>query len=126
MQWQNSLKGLYELHGTTWTYKMSAIIDWGTLINALISFLIIAVVLFIIVKVANTAAAKKAQMEEEALERYYLKHPEERPAPEDPEKPKPTTEELLASILVELKKANGEEAPEPEEIVAPETEAAEE
>jgi hypothetical protein len=32
----------------------------------------------------------------------------------------------LASILVELKKANGEEAPEPEEIVAPETEAAEE
>ena len=93
---------------------------------AVIAFIIIAVVLFIIVKVANTAAAKKAQMEEEALERYYLKHPEERPAPEDPEKPKPTTEELLASILVELKKANGEEAPEPEEIVAPETEAAEE
>jgi large-conductance mechanosensitive channel len=126
MQWQNSLKGLYTLHGTTWTYNMSAIIDWGTLINAVISFLIIAIVLFIIVKVANAAAAKKAAMEEEALERYYLKHPEERPAPEDPAKPKPTTEELLASILVELKKANGEEAPEPEEIVAPETEAAEE
>ncbi len=116
----------YTLYGKVYYYNATALINWGTLLNAVIAFVIIAVVLFIIVKVANSAAAKKAQMEEEALERYYLKHPEERPAPEDPAKPKPTTEELLASILVELKKANGEEAPEPEEIVAPETEAAEE
>lgn len=107
MQWQNSLKGLYELHGTTWTYKMSAIIDWGSLINAVISFLIIAVVLFIIVKIVNAAAAKKAKLEAEALERYYQRHPEERPVEPEPEAPKPTAEELLAGILAELKKQNG-------------------
>lgn len=126
VQWQTALLGKYTLHGTTYTFNGAATIDWGAVLTAIISFLIIAVVLFIIVKLVNAASAKKAQMEEEALERYYLKHPEERPAPEDPAKPKPTTEELLASILVELKKANGEETPEPEEIVAPETEAAEE
>lgn len=106
MQWQNSLKGLYELHGTTWTYKMSAIIDWGTLINAVISFLIIAVVLFIIVKVVNAAAAKKAEAQAKALEAYYQRHPEERPVEPEPEAPKPTAEELLAGILAELKKQN--------------------
>ncbi len=108
IQWKNSLLGLYDQHGTTFTSKMSAIIDWGSLINAVIAFIIIAVVLFVIVKVSNIAAEKKAALEAEALERYYQKHPDERPVPADPEKPKPTTDELLASILVELKKANGE------------------
>ena len=110
MQWQNSLKGLYTLHGTTWTYNMSAIIDWGTLINAVISFLIIAVVLFIIVKVVNAAAAKKAEAQAKALEAYYQKHPEERPVEPEPEAPKPTAEELLTSILAELKKQNAPKA----------------
>ncbi|MBO6285358.1 MAG: MscL family protein [Bacilli bacterium] len=106
MQWQNSLKGLYTLHGTTWTYNMSAIIDWGALLNAVIAFLIIAVVLFIVVKVANAAAAKKAEAEAKARERYYQKHPEERPVEPEPEAPKPTQEELLTGILAELKKQN--------------------
>ena len=110
MQWQNSLKGLYTLHGTTWTYNMSAIIDWGTLINAVISFLIIAIVLFIIVKVVNAAAAKKAEAQAKALEAYYQKHPEERPVELEPEAPKPTAEELLTSILAELKKQNAPKA----------------
>ncbi len=110
MQWQNSLKGLYTLHGTTWTYNMSAIIDWGTLINAVISFLIIAIVLFIIVKVVNAAAAKKAEAQAKALEAYYQKHPEERPVEPEPEAPKPTAEELLAGILAELKKQNAPKA----------------
>jgi large-conductance mechanosensitive channel len=112
IQWKNSLLGLYDLHGTTYTSKMSAIIDWGTLINAVISFLIIAIVLFIIVKVVNTAALKKAEAEAKARERYYEKHPEERPVPPEPGVPEPTEKELLASILVELKKSNGEK-PEP-------------
>jgi large-conductance mechanosensitive channel len=110
MQWQNSLKGLYTLHGTTWTYNMSAIIDWGTLINAVISFLIIAIVLFIIVKVVNAAAAKKAEAQAKALEAYYQKHPEERPVEPEPEAPKPTAEELLTSILAELRKQNAPKA----------------
>ena len=109
IQWKNSLLGLYELHGTTYTSKMSAIIDWGTLINAVIAFIIIAVVLFIIVKVVNAAAAKKAAAEARARERYYEKHPEERPVEPEPEAPKPTQEELLAGILAELKKQNAKE-----------------
>lgn len=109
IQWKNSLLGLYDLHGTTYTSKMSAIIDWGTLINAVIAFVIIAVVLFIIVKVVNAAAAKKAAAEARARERYYEKHPEERPVEPEPEAPKPTQEELLAGILAELKKQNAKE-----------------
>lgn len=104
----------YTLHGTTYTYNMSAVIDWGTLINAFISFIIIALVLFTIVKVANTIAAKKKQIDVQLLEAYYVKHPEERPAPVEPGKPAPTEAELLTQILVELKKSNGEK-PTPEE-----------
>lgn len=103
---QNALLGKYTLHGTTYTYNMSAIIDWGTLINAIIAFIIIAVVLFIMVKVAAKAAAKREEAAKRALERYYEKHPEERPAEPEPEAPKPTQEELLTSILAELKKQN--------------------
>lgn len=104
----------YTLHGTTYTYNMSAVIDWGTLINAFISFIIIALVLFTIVKVANTIAAKKKQIDAQLLETYYVKHPEERPVPVEPGKPAPTEAELLTQILVELKKSNGEK-PTPEE-----------
>ena len=104
----------YTLHGTTHTNNMSAVIDWGTLINAFISFIIIALVLFTIVKVANTIAAKKKQIDAQLLEAYYVKHPEERPAPVEPGKPAPTEAELLTQILVELKKSNGEK-PTPEE-----------
>lgn len=104
----------YTLHGTTYTYNMSAVIDWGTLINAFISFIIIALVLFTIVKVANAIAAKKKQIDAQLLEAYYVKHPEERPAPVEPGKPAPTEAELLTQILVELKKSNGEK-PTPEE-----------
>lgn len=103
----------YTLHGTTYTYNMSAVIDWGTLINAFISFIIIALVLFTIVKVANTIAAKKKQIDAQLLEAYYVKHPEERPAPVEPGKPAPTEAELLTQILAELKKNNGEK-PTPE------------
>ncbi len=44
----------YTIHGTTYTYNLSSVIDWGTFINAIISFLIIAMTLFVIVKVANS------------------------------------------------------------------------
>ncbi len=63
VQWQNSLKSLYTLHGTTWTYNLSAVIDWGTFINAVISFLVISITLFIIVKVFNSLRAKRAAFE---------------------------------------------------------------
>lgn len=62
----------YTLHGTVYTYNMSAVIDWGTLINAVLSFIIIAIVLFIIVKVSNSVAKKaeeaKAKIEKKKAE----------------------------------------------------------
>ena len=108
IQWKNSLLGLYDQHGTTFTYKMSAVIDWGALLTAVISFIIIAVVLFIIVKVSNTAAKKKAELQAKAQEAYYEKHPEERPVPPEPGKPEPTELDYLkriAELLEEKKKA---------------------
>ena len=93
-----TIVGKYDLHGTIMTYKMSAVIDWGALLTAFISFIIIAVVLFIIVKISNSLAAKKAALEAKAREAYYEKHPEERPAPVEPGVPAPTTEELLTQI----------------------------
>ena len=88
----------YTLHGTVYTYNMSAVIDWGALLTAIISFLIIALVLFIIVKVVSVAAAKKAALEAKAQEEYYNKHPEERPVPAEPGAPEPTEVELLKEI----------------------------
>ena len=108
IQWKNSLLGLYDKYGNTYAYKGSAIIDWGTLINAVIAFIIVAIVLFAVVKVSNAMAAKKAELDAKAKEAYYEKHPEERPVEPEPEAPKPTQEELLGAILVELKKQNGE------------------
>lgn len=49
---KSTIIGKYNLHGTTYVYKLSSTIDWGTFINAVISFLIVAVTLFIVVKVA--------------------------------------------------------------------------
>lgn len=100
------LKGLYTLHGTTYTYNMSAVIDWGSFINAVISFLIIGITLFVIVKVMTSIQKKNEEIKAKNLERYYEKHPDERPVPPDPGKPAPTTEELLTQILAELKAEN--------------------
>ncbi len=104
---KSTILSKYTLHGTTYTYNMSAVIDWGTLINAVLSFIIIAIVLFIIVKVVNTIHRKNEQIKAKALEEYYKKHPEERPVPPEPGKPAPTTEELLTQIrdLLAEKKA---------------------
>ena len=103
IQWQNSLKGLYTLHGNTYVYNQSAIIDWGALINAVLAFLIVALVLFIIVKVVNSIQRKNAELKAKAQEEYYQKHPEERPVPPEPGKPAPTEVELLTEIRDALK-----------------------
>lgn len=107
VQWQNSLKNLYTLHGTTWTYNLSAVIDWGTFINAIISFIIIAITLFVIVRTVKSVKAKRLAWQAQIQEEYYKKHPEERPAPEPEPVKKPTTEELLTAILGELQAQNG-------------------
>ena len=103
MQVQSALLSNYTKHGDLYTYNMSAIIDWGTLINAVISFLIIAVVLFTIVKAAAVLKARKEEFEAKAREEYYNKHPEQRPVPVVPGVPAPTEAELLVQIRDLLK-----------------------
>lgn len=72
--------------------KEAITLGFGNFVGTVIDFLLIALVVFAIVKVANKAhdlAHKKEEATEEA-------------APEEP--PKPTSEDLLAQILEELKK----------------------
>lgn len=70
------------------------VLGLGTFVGTIINFLVIAFVLFSVIKAVNKAralaeAAKKKEEEEAAAE---------------PEEPKPTTEELLGAILEEIKK----------------------
>ena len=102
-----TISSMYTKHGASYFYNGAAIIDWGAFINAIISFVIIALTLFVIVKVVKYAAKKRKELEEKAKEEYYKRHPEERPLPPQPEPAKPTQEELLTAILEELRKQNG-------------------
>ena len=106
----NVLNNNYVKYGTNFYFKGSAIINWGALINAVISFIIIAIVLFIIVKVMNAAARKREELKTKAQEAYYEKHPEERPVPPEPGKPEPTEIDYLKRIAdaLESKKAKKE------------------
>lgn len=68
-------------------------IGFGNLVATIIDFVLIALVVFFIVKASNKAKAIKEEL---------AKKEEEEAAPEEPAGP--TTEELLADILAELKK----------------------
>jgi len=103
----------------------SIYIDWGAFITAVIDFLIIALVLFLIIKAIMGAAnvAKNAQKvkptkeEKKALKEQGVNMKDRKAvlaataelraknAPV-PEPPKPTQEELLTQILAELQKQN--------------------
>ena len=110
--WQTALTSKYTLHGTTYTYNMSAVIDWGTFINAIISFLIIAFVLFIIIRVAMASAKKraevKAKIEAEKYKKWAEAHPEEaaeleaKKAKEAEEAGKPVVDPVVA-LLEEIR-----------------------
>ena len=69
------------------------VLGLGTFVGAILNFLIIALVLFSVIKAINKAhdLAEKAKKQEEE-------------AAAEEEEPKPTTEELLGAILEELKK----------------------
>ena len=74
--------------------KEAITLGFGNFVGAIIDFVLVALVVFAIVKAFNKAhelsEAKKKKAEEEAAA--------------EPEEPKPTTEELLAQILAELQK----------------------
>lgn len=68
--------------------KEAIIIGFGSFLGTIIDFLLIAFVIFVIVKVANKAHSLREKKEEEAVM----------------EETGPSSEELLAQILEELKK----------------------
>lgn len=61
INWQTALLSKYTLYGGTYAYNAAAIINWGAVINAIISFLIIAIVLFVIVKAVATIKRKSEE-----------------------------------------------------------------
>ena len=75
--------------------KEALVLGLGDFVGAIINFLVIALVLFSVIKAINKARdlAEKAKKKEE-----------EAAAPAEPEEPKPTAEELLGAILEEIKK----------------------
>lgn len=94
----------------------SIYIDWGALINAIINFLLIALVLFLIIKVINSLhdASKKAKESVQAKMLEKQKNGEnaeeadaeaaaEKSPTEETPVPAPTTEELLTEIRDLLK-----------------------
>ena len=127
------LKGVVDENGVV-DLAQSIYIDWGAFINAIINFIIIAFVLFTIVKIINhinegvTELVKNGEMlskkEVKALrkqgktikeikqmqaeqEAAAKKAEEERKAEEAKNAP-PTTEQLLTEILAEIKNKKGE------------------
>ena len=76
----------------------AVVLGLGTFIGAIINFLVIALVLFSVIKAMN----KAKELAEKALKKQ--KEEEEAAAAEEPKGP--TTEELLGEILAELKKKN--------------------
>ncbi len=68
------------------------VLGLGTFVGAIINFLVIALVLFSVIKAFNKARELSEKKKEEEA------------AAAEPEEPKPTTEELLTAILEEMKK----------------------
>lgn len=138
------LKVAYLEDGVTIDLSNSIYIDWGTFITAIINFILIAFVLFTVLRIMMNAQgfwkkelkayptkAEKKVLKEQGVNMKDRKaviaatqelREKNKPAPVPP---KPTQEELLTEILTELKKQNKqEEAQETieEQIVSQESE----
>ena len=130
------LVGVYKIDEATGSQVLdlanSVYIDWGAFISAIINFILIAIVLFLIVKAFNTVKTanstitdkkkilqikidkgikltkkeEKMKAEIEAAEAEEAAKKAEEKAKAAEEAKKPTQEELLAEILAELKKKN--------------------
>lgn len=121
------LKKVYAEDGVTVDLAKSIYIDWGAFITAILNFFLIALVLFMILKVmmkakgfwgkavkANPTRAERKELRAQGVNmkdwgevlkatEALRKSKEPVPAP-----PKPTQEQLLSEILTELKKQNEE------------------
>lgn len=119
------LRKAYQADGETIDLAKSIYIDWGAFITAIINFFLIAFVLFLVLKIFNAASKFTKDMNQKfvsfskkeikKLKKQGLTDEEIKKVQEEaqkpatpPEPPKPTTDELLTQILVELKKSNNE------------------
>ena len=79
--WQTNLLSQYTQHGQSYYSKQSAILNWGNLLNAIIAFLVIALILFSILKLVTTIIRKEKEFQAKIKQREYeawaKKHPEE-------------------------------------------------
>lgn len=100
-QMKNEILSKYTLYGSNYVYNGASTIDWGTFINAIISFLIVALTLFIILKVYNTLKKKSEEAKAKLIEEYYTRNPEARPKTVVEESPLPKPTEL--DVLLEIK-----------------------
>ena len=122
----------FGMETATIDYANSIYIDWGALIVAIINFFLIALILFVMLKMFNAAQEglvkakkilptkeEKKQLKEMGVDMKNLKEVRTKTAEIRAEKQakldaeatknkKPTTEELLTDILSELKKNNKE------------------
>lgn len=89
---------------TTLDTAKSIIMNWGTLIQAIIDFFLVALVLFVILKTFNSIKEKKALLIEKLKKKEEeAKEPEPAPEPVPAAPPAPTTNELLGEIIDLLK-----------------------
>ncbi|MDE6585575.1 MAG: large conductance mechanosensitive channel protein MscL [Clostridia bacterium] len=116
------LKPAYDETGKVLDLANSIYIDWGAFISAIINFLLVAFILFVIVKTINSVRAggkKLAEKQKKAIEKKLKKgeitpeeaeqakaEVEEAPAETAPVVAAVTTEQLLAEIR-DLLKAQG-------------------
>ena len=77
---KSTILGKYTLHGKLYTYNLSAVLDWGAFITAIISFLIIGITLFVIIKAANRMTKIREEMKEKVVEKIEGEKAEEAPA----------------------------------------------
>lgn len=113
---KTTILGKYTLHGTNYFYNGSALIDWGTFINAIISFLIIGFTLFVIIRVVRAAEKKTKEMREKAIADIKAKEAKNEPVVEEevkveepapaPAPVAPANIDVLIEIRDELKKLN--------------------
>lgn len=138
------LKPVYDADGVLDLTK-SIYIDWGAFITAILNFFLIAMVLFLILKLmmqakgvwtktvkANPTRAERKELKAngvnmkdwgEVLKATAALRESKKPVPAPP---KPTQEQLLTEILAELKKQNEEKPVEVAQVEVPTEEKVEE
>lgn len=79
---KSTILGKYTLHGKLYTYNLSAVLDWGAFITAIISFLIIAITLFFIIKTVNRMTKMREEMKQKIEAKLEGEKAEEAPAAE--------------------------------------------